>query len=167
MLHVHTCTCDTFMEVFVQYKLVVLSNLHKWPPLYRQTDSPYIDSYLNFSTTATSLQPPLSSAPKVAIVSGEIQLYFFSCWALPFHLSLQKEHWTTAQKYCKTWRLLEEGSLTRPTTLANGSKSKQHQEKLLWHNHLSIKIMTLKQNTLMKQFKLVKILKIILNFWWC
>ena len=169
-------SCYTYIHVHVTLSWKSLCNINLWffrtstsghLSTDRQTDSPYIDSYLNFSTTATSLQPPLSSAPKVAIVSGEIQLYFFSCWALPFHLSLQKEHWTTAQKYCKTWRLLEEGSLTRPTTLANGSKSKQHQEKLLWHNHLSIKIMTLKQNTLMKQFKLVKILKIILNFWWC
>ena len=165
VLHIHTCTSHTFMEVFVQYKLVVHSNL-LWRPLFL-ADSPYIDSYLNLSTMATSLQPPLSSVPKVAVVSGEVQLYLFSCWALPFHLSLQKEHWTTAQKYCKTWRLLEEGSLTRPTTLANGSKSKQHQQKLLWHNHLSKKIMTLKQNTLMEHFPLIKILKIILNFWWC
>ena len=33
---------------------------------------------------ATSLQPPLSSVPKVAVVSGEVQLYLFSCWALTF-----------------------------------------------------------------------------------
>ena len=26
---------------------------------------------------ATSLQPPLSSVPKVAVVSGEVQLYYF------------------------------------------------------------------------------------------
>ena len=96
-----------------------------------QTDSPYIDSHLNLFTTATSLQWSLSSAPKVAVVSGEVQLYFFSWSGLPFHLSLQKEHWTTAQKYCKTWRLLEEGSLIRPTTLANGSKPKQHQQKII------------------------------------
>ena len=143
---VHSCTCNTFMEVVAQYKLVVQSNLHYKTD--RQTDSPYIDSHFNLSKTATSLQWSLSSVPKVAVVSGEVQLYFFSCWALPFHLSLQKEHWTTAQKYCKTWRLLEEGSLTRPTTLANGSKSKKHKQKLLWHNHVSIKIMILNKTHL-------------------
>ena len=165
-----------YIHVHVTLSRESLRNINLWfsrTSTNRQTDRQSIHLLLfkplyngHLSTTATSLQQPLSSALKVAIVD-RFNCIFSSWWALPFHLSLQKEHWTTAQKYCKTWRLLEEGSLTRPTTLANGSKSKQHQQKLLWHNHLSIKIMTLKQNTLMEHFPLIKILKIILNFWWC
>ena len=39
-------------------------------------DSPCIDSCLNLSTTATSLQWPFSSVPKVAI---QVQLYYSRC----------------------------------------------------------------------------------------
>ena len=45
-------------------------------------DSPYIDSCLNLSTTATSLQRPLSSIPKVALVE------MFNCSAMYLRYSL-------------------------------------------------------------------------------